>query len=229
MKVRRSAGAGASDTLGIYFARQLEAIAARWDARAREWDRNLQDAACHLNEDDAYNRFLKLAKGVISRRRAFCARHGVIDVGCGTGLVMAEIISAFAWGIGVDISPEMIRGAKAKHITRARFLEGDCFQLSQLCDPAGAVLSRGVLLSHYGPQHGQKLLESARSVLVPGGFAIFDFLNERGRTAHRHAPEEKSWFTPQQACALAKKAGFEQVRVIGEPVRRVLLLFGTTG
>jgi SAM-dependent methyltransferase len=226
MKGRSSAGAGAPDALDIYTVRQVEAIAARWDARARAWDRHLEDPTCHLNEDDAYNRFLRLTKRFILRRKAFCAGHGVVDAGCGTGLVIAEVISSFAWGIGVDISSEMIRAAKAKHILNSRFLEGDCFELAKFCNPAGAVLSRGVLLSHYGPQHGQKLLESARSILTPGGFAIFDFLNERARTAHRHAPEEKSWFTAQQACALAKQAGFQEVRVIGQPERRVLLLLG---
>jgi len=153
----------------------------------------------------------------------------MVDAGCGTGLVMAEVISAFAWGIGVDISPEMIRVAEAKRIPNARFLEGDCFKLAEFCEPAGAVLSRGVLLSHYDPRHSQKLLESARSVLVESGFAIFDFLNQCARTSHRHAPEEKSWFTPQQACELAKRAGFHRVTVIGQPVRRVLLLFAQRG
>ncbi len=72
-------------------AADLKAIAARWDDRAESWDRALEDPACHLNEDEAYGRFTRLAHGLIAQRRAFCAMHGIIDAGCGTGLIMAEV------------------------------------------------------------------------------------------------------------------------------------------
>lgn len=208
----------------IYRQRQLDAIAARWDQRAAQWDRALEDPACHLNEDDAYHRFLGAAHRIIDSRREFCAQHGLIDAGCGTGLVLAEAGPAFAWGIGVDLSREMIRLAAVKAIAKARFLVGDCFQLAQLCSPAAAVFSRGVLLSHYGPSQGQGLLESARAVLVPGGFVLFDFLNAEGRTRHAHQPADKAYYTGPQAAALAQGAGFAKVTICGEPERRVLLL-----
>ena len=207
-----------------YTNRQLDAIAARWDARARTWDHDLEDPVCHLNEDDAYPRFLRDVRLILQDRRDFCAREGVIDAGCGTGLVLAQVVSAFAWGIGLDISPEMIRAAEAKHIDRAGFLVGDCFNLSALCPPAGAVLSRSVLLSHYGPGHGATLLVAAKAALVKGGFAIFDFLNEAGRAAHAHAPEHKTYYRREAICSLAQSAGFSKVTVAGEEHRRVLAL-----
>ena len=134
--------ASAGDNRQIYESRQLKEIAARWDARAAAWDRDLQDPACHLNEDDAYNRFTRVALDLISQRRPFCASHGVIDAGCGTGVVLAAVCPSFAWGMGINISPEMTRAAQSKSIPRARFLVGDCFALSSLAPQAGAVLPR---------------------------------------------------------------------------------------
>jgi SAM-dependent methyltransferase len=212
----------------IYARRQLKAIAARWDGRADGWDQALEDPACHLNEDDAYGRFTRLVLRVIARRRRFCALHGVIDAGCGTGLVLAQVSFAFAWGIGVDISPMMIRVARSKRLAKARFLVGDCFDLPVLCPKAGAVLSRGVLLSHYGRRQGQAILNAARAALVPGGFLVFDFLNHAGRTKYRHAPENKTWFTGGEIQALARRAGFSTVRTLGKPERRTLLLVAET-
>ena len=219
---------GTGNLREIYAHRQLAAIAARWDARADSWEHTLADPACHLNEDDAYGRFIVLVQGLIARRRRFCADHGVIDVGCGTGLVLAEVISAFAWGFGLDLSPQMIRVARAKGLVKTRFLVGDCFELPSLCPKAGAVLSRGVLLSHYGGELGQAILNAARAALVPGGFLIFDFLNQAARTQHRHAPANKTWFTRPEIEAMAGRAGFSTVTTLGKPNRRVLLLLAET-
>jgi SAM-dependent methyltransferase len=208
----------------IYAHRRLKAIAARWDARADSWDLALEDPACHLNEDDAYCRFTRFVRRLIAQRPRFCAIHGIIDAGCGTGLVLAEVISAFAWGIGVDISPEMIRAARAKRLAKTRFLVGDCFDLPSLCPKAGAVLSRGVLLSHYGRKQGHAILRAARSALVPGGFLVFDFLNEAARAKYRHAPGNKTGFTGEEIQSMARRAGFSVATTLGKPNRRVLLL-----
>jgi len=219
---------GIGDIREIYARRQIKKIAARWDARADAWDQALKDSACQLNEDDAYSRFIRIVRRLIAQRRQFCATQGVIDVGCGTGLVLAKVISAFAWGIGVDISPQMIRVARAKCLAKTSFLVGDCFALPSLCPRAGALLSRGVLLSHYGREQGRAILEAARSTLAPGGFLVFDFLNEAARTQHRHAPENKFWFAGEEIQTMARRAGFCAVSTLGKPNRRVLLLLAET-
>jgi SAM-dependent methyltransferase len=181
-----------------------------------------------LNEDDAYRRFARLVQRLIGQRRDYCASHGVIDAGCGTGLVLAEVSAAFKWAIGVDISPRMIRAARAKRIAGAKFLVGDCFHLADLCPKAGAVFSRGVLLSHYGRGPGQRILKAARSALATGGFLVFDFLNEAARSRHRHAPENKTWFTGEEIQSMARRAGFSGARIWGGSKRRVLSLLAET-
>jgi SAM-dependent methyltransferase len=208
----------------IYEQRRLGAIAARWDERARSWDDQLADPSCHLNEDEAYGRFLDEVDSAIQERRDFCASQGVLDVGCGTGLVMEHVIAAFAWGIGIDISPRMIQVAAGKNIRRARFAVGDCFALPAICPAAGAVLSRGVLLSHYGRRNAGELLAAGYRALVPGGMLAFDFLNDAARGTTAHDPGNKTYFLPDHVRDLAVAAGFKSTRVLGNEDRRVLIL-----
>jgi SAM-dependent methyltransferase len=212
------------DSGEVYARRELGAIAARWDARAGTWDQALADPACHLNEDDAYRRFIEVVRRRIAGRKQFCAGQGVIDAGCGTGLVLAKIMPAFAWGIGIDISAGMIRVAAAKHLPKCSFIVGDCFALSSLCPKAGVIVSRGVLLSHYGREHGVALLKAIRFALAPDGFVVFDFLNAAARAKQQHAPENKSWFTGKEIQAVAVAAGFSEVTISGTDDRRVLIL-----
>jgi SAM-dependent methyltransferase len=212
----------------VYSRRNLKAIAKRWDARAATWDQALEDPHCHLNEDDAYRRFIRAVLRIVANRRRFCATHGVIDAGCGTGLVLGAVIPAFAWGIGVDISTKMIRAARGKDIAGASFVVGDCFDLPTICPKAGAVLSRGVLLSHYGPKQGELTLRAARTVLMPGGFVLFDFLNKFAQSRYRHAPENKTWFNAGDIRDIARRAGFSKVKILGDPSRRVGLLLAKT-
>ena len=208
----------------VYEQRRLDAIAARWDTRAESWDSALKNPDCHLNEDESYARFLKEALAVIKKRGQICAEGGIIDVGCGTGLVLEQVASHFAWGVGIDISRKMIQLARRKRIPNARFLLGDAFSLSGACPGAAAILSRGVLVSHYGHRQGTALLKELRAALGPGGFLIVDFLNLAARNQHEHVPETKTYFDGAKVCQMAKRAGFASVRILGEMERRVLLL-----
>lgn len=209
----------------IYEDRRLDSIAARWDAKAADWDHDLEDTTCHLNEDHAYDRFLDELALVIKQRHEFSAKEGIIDAGCATGRVLAKVVACFAWGIGIDISREMIKLAEAKQIPKAKFLIGDCFNLSASCPKAGAIVSRGVLLSHYGNHQGEALLRSAHACLVPGGFVLWDFLNQACRGKYRHSPGNKTYFDAEEVCAMASRAGFRKANVSGELERRVGLLF----
>jgi SAM-dependent methyltransferase len=209
----------------IYAGRQMDAVAARWDNKAAGWDHALLDPACHLNEDNAYQRFLDQLALVVQQRHDFCSGLGVIDAGCATGLVLGSTLASFAWGIGVDISPEMIRLARAKHLPKARFLVADCFNLCASCPKAGAVISRGVLLSHYGPKQAEALLKSAHSCLVERGFLLWDFLNQTAQAKYRHIAENKTYFEAEEICAIAGRAGFGISRIHGEADRRVRMLY----
>jgi SAM-dependent methyltransferase len=208
-----------------YDALRLQVIRQRWDQKADRWDADLADQCCHLNEDDAYHRFLDAADAVVTARESFCRHRLLVDLACGTGLVLAHFVDRFERGLGVDISPRMLAAAAARQLTRVELLQASCFELAGQIAPAGAVLSRGILLSHYGDRWVVPLLRQVHEVLVPdGGFAILDFLNAHTRHEYPANPDNKAYYTAEQIQSQASEAGFRRSSILGEPNRRVLLL-----
>jgi SAM-dependent methyltransferase len=208
-----------------YDAARLDVIRARWDRKAERWDDDLADEGCHLNEDDAYSRFLLAGDETVAARHDYCRRHLLVDLGCGTGLVLAHFIDRFASGVGIDISEQMLVAARRRSLARAAFQEMNCLELSRHVSGAGAVFSRGVLLSHYGTRWARVLLQQVRESLLPdGGFALLDCLNAAAR--HRFAcnPKNKTYYHAEELVVLAREAGFLRATILSEPERRVLLL-----
>ena len=114
-----------------YDAMCLKKIRDRWDQKAFRWDEDLADDRFHLNQDDAYRRFLAAAEREVSRRAAFCRERLLVDLGCATGLLLVHFVNRFAEGLGIDISPRMLSAAAGRGLPHTRFLEADCFELSR--------------------------------------------------------------------------------------------------
>ncbi len=206
-----------------YDALRLEVIRKRWDQKADRWDADLADEHFHLNEDDAYRRFFDAADAAVAQRAEFCRGQSLVDLACGTGLVLAHFLDRFAGGVGVDISPRMLALAARRRLPHARLVEGSCFELAKHVAGAGAVLSRGILLSHYGRRWMPLLLQQVRrSLTAEGGWAILDFLNAATRCQYASNPENKSYFHGEEIEAAARRAGYRRVHILGEPQRRVL-------
>jgi SAM-dependent methyltransferase len=208
-----------------YDAMCLKMIRDRWDQKAFRWDADVADEHFHLNEDDSYSRFLDVADVEVTRRAQFCRERLLVDLGCATGLVLAHFVGRFAEGLGVDLSSRMLSIAAQRRLPRTRLVEANCFELSRHVSGAGAVLSRGVLLSHYGRCWAGPLLTQVRQALLPGGgFAMLDFLNAAAQRRYPGNPNNKTYYEAAEIESLAKQAGFQRVAILGEPERRVLLL-----
>jgi SAM-dependent methyltransferase len=203
---------------------RLDVIRDRWDQRAERWDADLADEHFHLNEDGAYQRFLDAAEAVVTAREEFCRSQLLIDLGCGTGLVLARFIDRFAAGLGVDISPRMLAVAARRDVARTNWLAANCFELARHVTGAGVLLSRGILLSHYGPRQAATLLEQVRQSLSKEGFAILDFLNAASRAGYVSNTDNKAYYQVDEIERLGRQGGFRRVSVLGEPDRRVLLM-----
>ncbi len=193
-----------------YDAVLIESIAARWDRKAERWDADLADEKFHLNEDDAYRRFLDAADDVVAVRADFCRSQLLVDLGCGTGLVLAHFIVRFNRGLGVDISPRMLEVARRRQLPVSEFLQANGFELPRCVAAAGAVLSRGVLLSHYGRRLAPELMGAIRAALVPNGFAILDFLNLASRHKFASEADNKTYFEAAELAIMGRQAGFSQ-------------------
>ena len=88
----------------------------------------------------------------------------IADIGCGTGLVASALDFPREQIDGVDISAEMLRIAKEKHLYRALYEVDLTKSVDQIANDYGAVLSAGTFTSgHLGPEPLEALLDIARN------------------------------------------------------------------
>ena len=95
----------------------------------------------------------------------------LLEVGCGTGLVLARLAPHAAEAVGVDLSPGMLARARGRGLT---VLEGSATALP-FADASFDVVCSFKVLAHV-PQIEAALAEVAR-VLRPSGTAILEFYN----------------------------------------------------
>ncbi len=118
----------------------------------------------------------------------------IIDVGCGSGDVLAGIPRDKMRVFGMDFSPEMVRHASIAH-PQDRFLAGDATRLPLAFDSADVAVSSGVI--EYIPDP-LAAVAGIVATLKPGGHLIISFPNRKSvfrhllqversleRTAHR--------------------------------------------
>jgi ubiquinone/menaquinone biosynthesis C-methylase UbiE len=100
------------------------------------------------------------------------ARGGrVLEVGCGTGLILARLAPEAASAYGVDLSPNMLQGARARGLSVAL---GSATSLPFPDDSFDLVCSFKVLA--HVPEIEKALREIAR-VTRPGGMMALEFYN----------------------------------------------------
>ena len=87
----------------------------------------------------------------------------IADIGCGTGLVAAELRVSRDTIDGFDISPEMLRIAKTKTLYRALYEADLTGRLDAFPNDYGAVVSAGTFThGHLGPETLENLLTMGR-------------------------------------------------------------------
>ena len=148
----------------------------------------------------------------------------VLDAGCGPGLVAEAFLEAGCDVLGVDLSAEMIRRARARCArfgARGRFAQVSLFDLDH-GGPLEAALSRNVLHHLEDPQ----AFVARQAALVRDGGAVlaFDLTGDP-------EPERRAWaqgiersrdrthvrtLTPGETADLLVRAGLEDIRVAEE-------------
>ena len=96
--------------------------------------------------------------------------ESILDLGCGTGELAAQISAAGASVIGIDLSNEMIEAAKKKY-SDIQFSVGDAenFQLEEQVD---AVFSNAAL---HWMRRPEKVISCVWDALKPGGRFVAEF------------------------------------------------------
>jgi ubiquinone/menaquinone biosynthesis C-methylase UbiE len=146
-------------------------------------------------------RVLEFRMGLL---REFCAGKDVLDLCCGSGAYLIDLLDRVKSIVGLDFSRKMIEAAAASIKSApasgaAGFVEGDARSLPFAEESFDTVFSFASL--YYVPDVQQAIAETAR-VLRPGGVAILDLGNSRslatltGALSHRLYGWAKSYAVP---------------------------------
>ena len=159
---------------------RARAAAAYFDAHAAEWDAM---RSLHVAES--------AVEAAICAALAGAPVGRLVDIGTGTGRMIALLGGQALSAIGVDRSPEMLRLAREKLAAgeqNAELRQGDMFALPLLSASADTVIIHQVL--HYAQHPAAVLAEAARLLAPDGRLLLVDFApheKEELRTRHAHA------------------------------------------
>jgi trans-aconitate methyltransferase len=177
-------------------------------------DRAKWDAGLY---DDKHSFVWKLAAGVLELLDTKPGER-ILDLGCGTGHLTAQIAEAGAHVVGVDRSPEMIRQAKERYPS-LRFEVMDAREIA-LNENFDAVFSNATL---HWINEPKRVIVRIKNLLRSGGRFVAEF-GGKGNTgellmAVQHAwaklglagPAPHPWYYPSVAeyAGLLEQQGFE--------------------
>jgi SAM-dependent methyltransferase len=189
--------------------RQFDAVAASWDAKHGS-------ASSRAPEFAARVRYL----------RKICAalgRPSVLDLGCGTGQVLIELLPVIKCGIGVDISPAMIEHARrATQDHRVQFHVGDAARFCSLWEGRFDVVLLIGTLDHL-PDQVQALAAAGRLIHPRGRLIVISphpwspiFLLRRLVGWGRDMPPARH-LSPRRLVAHAREHGLRIIRIRALP------------
>jgi len=145
----------------------------------------------------------------------------ILDLGCGTGQLTAEIAATGAEVVGLDHSPEMIAEAKRLY-PDLTFVQGDA-QLFSADEPYDAIFSNATL---HWIQRPKEMANSIAGALKPGGRFVAEF-GGAGNVSHVAAAMEAAsqtilgktikhpWYFPKigEFVSLLESAGTDEVEI----------------
>lgn len=113
-----------------------------------------------------------------ARRIAERVRRGqrILELGCATGLMSAQLATGDVELVGVDRSPGYLERARARALPGARFVEGDLDALPPTDERFDHVLATNVLHELADPR---AFLRACRARLAPGGLVHVTLQNPR--------------------------------------------------
>ena len=143
----------------------------------------------------------------------------LLDIGCGTGFFLAELVREHPRAVGLDISHAMLK-VSDQYVPDARLVTGDAENLPFREGRFDTVFCKGSL-HHLRDHHG--FLQACRRLLKPGGVLILSepcndnpVIRLARRLLYRKSPhfdEGDQGFTRRGLLDLCRNAGFEVARV----------------
>ena len=119
----------------------------------------------------------------------------LLDVGCGPGRHLVRFRRAGARPFGIDLSPELLRQARAFRDETGGdwpLVRGDMRRLPWRSGAFGGALSLFTSFGYFEEEEDRRTLGEAARVVRPGGFHVLDFLNREKVLAHPKPEGERS-------------------------------------
>jgi ArsR family transcriptional regulator len=187
---------------------RLEACRRRRRERSQDYFESVAGDWEHIRKSYFDDRVTSLAIEKLLPRALTLA-----DVGCGTGSLTFELARFAAKVIGVDLSPEMLRraraGARERRLANAEFRQGDALDLPLPTRSVDAAFC--VMVLHFLAEPGRAIAELCRATRPAGAVILVDLVKHdqewmREQMAHRWLGFEK-----QQIEAWFREAGIAQL------------------
>jgi 2-polyprenyl-3-methyl-5-hydroxy-6-metoxy-1,4-benzoquinol methylase len=162
-----------------------------------------------------------------SVRRARLGGGRALDVGCGTGLFLSEMVRRGNWyGVGMDINQ------RALAVARRQGVPGWCGEAGDLCLSTASIdiVTMWDVLEHV--LDPRKTLSEIHRILKPDGVLLLSTPNGRSWQARLWGKSWCGWdvprhlqvFAPQVLHRFLKEMGFEVVRHLSFPMERFYLV-----
>lgn len=153
----------------------------------------------------------RAAKALIPLQPGAAASRRILDVGCGTGGMLSQLVGAYGKSCGVDLSPRAIRYARQR--SQENTAISSVLALPFACDDFDLVTAFDVLYHQWVGDDSAALLECSR-VLKPGGWLLvtdsaFPFLWSH----HDEACRARQRYTAAQLRARIEGAGLVVCRL----------------
>ncbi len=167
--------------------KQRLAVRRRFHRGSAQWGRAYTDPVADVGQLDLALR-AQIVRRMLSRiaeSRSVTRRLKLVDVGCGTGHVLAGLSTEQYDVLAMDFAEGMVRRASTAH-PEVRFMVGDAANIPLVGESVDVVTLIGVL--EYIPA-ANKVLAGIARLLRPGGWLVVSFPNARSLFRHAHRLE----------------------------------------
>ena len=142
----------------------------------------------HRDRDEA-RRAVALVDDIL--RRAGPPKGPVLDLACGAGRHLEELLARGYAGLGLDLSPELLAHARDV-LPQVPLLRGDMRRIPVRSDALGVVTSFFTSFGYFDdPEDDAAVLAEVSRVLRFGGWFVLDFLNAHRVRSHLAPRDEQ--------------------------------------
>jgi ubiquinone/menaquinone biosynthesis C-methylase UbiE/DNA-binding HxlR family transcriptional regulator len=192
------------ERLAAIRAERAEAATSYFETVASNWDRV---RSLHVSDTEVEAALLHAVDG----RRI----DDLLDIGTGTGRILELFADRIAHGLGVDMSREMLRGARSRlddqRLTHCSVRQASAYNL----DLADGCIDVAVLhhVLHFLDDPAESVMQAARTLRPQGLLLIVDFAPHDREQLRAEYAHRRLGFTDDEVVAWCERAGLVDVNV----------------